>query len=34
MTSPVATRWPSSISTAITLPVIFADTVAWRRATT
>ena len=31
---PAATDWPSSISTSRTLPVIFDDTVAMRRATT
>ncbi len=34
MTSPAATFWPSSIITSSTLPVIFDDTVAMRRATT
>ena len=34
MTSSRSTRWPSSIETSTTLPVIFDDTVACRRATT
>jgi hypothetical protein len=29
-----STRWPSSMRTSLTLPVIFAETVAWRRAVT
>ena len=33
-TAPSSTRMPSSISTSVTLPVILADTVAWRRAVT
>jgi hypothetical protein len=34
ITSPSSTLWPSSMSTSRTLPVILADTVAMRRATT
>lgn len=34
ITWPASTRWPSSISTSRTRPVILADTVAIRRATT
>ena len=33
-TVPSSTRMPSSISTSVTLPVILAETVAWRRAVT
>jgi hypothetical protein len=32
MTWPFSTRTPSSISTSVSVPVIWVETVAWRRA--